>query len=60
MRFAYTEEENKLHDLVAPYKHVSLKPFGIFLDEDAPDEIKQADKRLKELLEQHREACSDY
>lgn len=60
MRFAFTEEEKRLYDLVSPYWHVQMKPFGMFLDDDAPEEIKQADKRLDELFKQHREACSDY
>lgn len=60
MRFAYTDEEMRLSDMVAPYQKIYFNPLRGGIDENAPDEIKQAYDKLMKLLEEHAEACREY
>lgn len=60
MRFVYTDEERRLSAMVAPYRKIYFNPIRGGIDENAPDEIKQAYDKLMKLLDEHFEACREY
>lgn len=47
MRLIYSDEANRLYDMVEPYIEFSIK--GSHIKDDAPEEIKKAYKKWQEL-----------
>ena len=47
MRIIYSDEANRLYDMVEPYIEFSIK--GSQIKDDAPEEIKKADRKWQEL-----------
>ena len=60
LRFAVTEEEKELTALIEPYMKIKTKPFSIEFDENAPEEIKEARKKLQALVAKEIEAYETY
>lgn len=51
MRLIYSDEVNRLSDMVDPYMDWSFPPK---LKDDAPEEIKKAHEKCMKLMEQER------
>ena len=53
MRILMTEEQERLNDIIEPY--VDHAGVGFKLKPDAPEDVKQALKRLREIVREQRE-----
>ena len=60
MRYNLTPEQEELSELVLPYRRIFFNPLRPGIDPDAPDEVKKAYARLKELTKERRQSCQEY